>query len=118
MDVIHRMIELSDTCLDGIEHIQGSLNKGSLEYTISLLLDVTQAIFSMNNALQPMNVMFPSDALGFKMTSLWDSIDILISYYEENNCTHALLEVKEDLLPRYNEWKQELERCLHPYFLS
>jgi hypothetical protein len=43
LDVVKRTIELSDTCLDGLEHIKGRLNEGRFEETFQMMSDVVSA---------------------------------------------------------------------------
>ena len=47
LDIMKRTIELSETCLEGLEHIKEKLNEGQFEETIPLMNDSVVAFSQM-----------------------------------------------------------------------
>jgi hypothetical protein len=118
INVIYHVNKLSETCLEGIIYLQKQLNQKQLDSTIILLCDLVTAFFVMEKSLQPMLPLFDSQHLENLILSIWDSIDFVLSAYERNDENKALYVVTAYILPKFTQWKHEIENTFYPYIYS
>lgn len=118
LDIIRRVLELSDTVLEGLRYVQARLDKGDFIQTFEMLNDVVSGINSMVGALQPMMEDELADSLVPLTDELNRALDTLVTAYEQNQGLEAMSILRINLTPAYLEWQAELNRQLHPLILS
>jgi hypothetical protein len=118
LDVMKRMVELSETCLEGMEHIKLQLNEGRFEDSIRLMTDVVEAYHRMEKSLQDFLSQLSPNRIEELSNPLRRAFEYVVSAYEEGEGAKALEIIQFNLLPSYKKWKGELERSLNPYLVS
>jgi hypothetical protein len=110
--------ELLETILVGLEHIQKLLSEGKVEFSILLFEDNFQAFSMIETSVER----FPSETLPEELPLLTDNvrnaIQIIVSAYESQNYAKVQEALQFALLPKYIEWKHELEKVFNSYLLS
>lgn len=113
-----RTVELSDTCLEGLEHIKGSLNEGRFEDTIQLMNDVLLAFSQMESSIQSILPELPSNHIESMTNILRNTFDHAVTAYEKGQGGKVLEIFQFTLLPTYKKWKDEVDKTFHPYLVS
>ncbi|ABO50929.1 conserved hypothetical protein [Desulforamulus reducens MI-1] len=113
-DVIRRIVDLAETCHEGIVHIKNKLAEGYFGETLPLMEDVTQAFLSIEGALQPLLPMLLSEQLEPLTEQLSESFYSLVSAYKRDNRERALEVIEGEFLPSFQIWHCELDRTLLP----
>ncbi|ATY86019.1 hypothetical protein CVV65_14685 [Kyrpidia spormannii] len=114
--VAQRLLELSDTCLEALEHIQKGLNEGNVESTAYLFADVVEAVHSMDEALKPfLPRLTYADRLESYMLAIWNTIESMVDFYEHRNDLGLVFHLEDKLLPDYKLWKDQIDKVLQPY---
>lgn len=120
-EVMRQTIELSDTCLEGMEHIFFQLRDGYMEGTIAILGDVIQAIFQLDQSVQLFGeVLPPKEVKPLSQSSqlIYNDLNHIVEAYEQGVSGQALDVLEFRLLPNYKKWKNSLEKCLHSYVVN
>ncbi len=82
LDIMKRTIELSETCLEGLEHIKGELNEGRFEETIQLMNDVVTAFSQMENSIKSIFPTLLSNHIESLTHSLRNAFEHMVTAYE------------------------------------
>jgi len=118
LEIIRRTIELSETCLEGLEHIKGKLKEGQFTETIPLMNDSVIAFSQMEKSLQLIFSTLDSNYLESLTHSLQTAFDHTVTVYELGQLGKALEIFQFTLLPSFKKWKNEIEVVFHPYLVS
>jgi hypothetical protein len=117
-DIIRHLLDLSDSCVEGIEYIQTRLDTGDFDPTVSVCFEVVDAIYTMDHSYQTVLLSLGSSDMETVTYSLWNSLELVVSAYEQRNHVKAYHAVADYLLPHYKAWKLEMENGLQSYLLS
>jgi len=118
LDIIKRTIQLSETCLEGLEYTKEKLNEGQFEQTIPLMNDSVIAFLQMEKSLQPIFPTFNSNHNESLTHSLQDAFDHAVTAYELGQRGKVLEVFQFTLLPNYKKWKDEIEKAFHTFVVS
>ncbi|ADG07609.1 hypothetical protein [Kyrpidia tusciae] len=114
--VAQRLLVLSDTCLEALEHIRERMNDGHIHGTVFLFADVVEAVYIMDEALKPvLPQLSQADHLESCLLEIWTAMESMADFYDQRNSTGLMVQLQERLLPSYREWKESLENTLHGY---
>jgi len=116
--IMKRTTELADTCLKGLEHIRSKLNQGEFNSTLMMFHDSANAFHQMQKSIQTVLKELPDNELELLSDSLRDTIELVVSTYEQEDRGKVLEILQFTLLPQYKKWQDELNRCFQPYLLS
>lgn len=120
LDGMRRTIELSNTCMEGLEHIKGRLNDGFIEDTIPLMVDVITAFSQIEDFIQPIlrTSSLPSHHIESLTQTLRNAFDHAVAAYNQEQNGKVLEIFQFTLLPAFRKWKNEVEHAFQPYLLS
>ncbi len=118
MEVMRLTIELSDSCLAGIRHLQNQLNMGYMEESIILLQDVVGAFYQMEKAIQPIIDILVLTELEDKTNLVRDSLEHVVTFYEKEEDGQAYSMIEMKFLPYYLDWKEDIERSFTSYVVT
>ena len=118
LDVVRRVLELSDTVLEGLRFVQARLDKGDFPGSFEMLHDVVSGINSMMGALQPLLEEELAETLVPLTDELNQAMDALVTAYERKQSLDAMQIMRINLVPAYLAWQAELNRQLQPLVLS
>lgn len=114
-DVSIKILDLSDTIKQALEHINILLDELKLEESFVLLQDVTEGIFSIEKALYPITVQLPvRNDFPATLQNLHDSLKSLITAYENKNLADFKTVLGNVVIPNYCAWHQQVEELLSP----
>lgn len=118
IEVIKKSIQLSDTILEGLEHITKLLNDGKHEQSVFLFEDVMEAYTSIRTATEPIVKKLKSETVREKQVDIENVIVQVVSEYEKNNYLKVQEIFQHELVPKYKTFKEELEKLFEPYLIS
>jgi len=113
-----RVLELSETTLEGLEHIRVRTANGHFEETFSLFYDTVNSFHEMVKVIQPMLSELKQNMLEEKAAQVTRGMDLLLSAYEGSAGMPPLEILQFTLLPKYRDWKRELKDALEPFIVS
>lgn len=82
MDIIRRVLELADTCLEGLEHAEICLREGRFEDCIIMLHDAVHGYYQMEKALVPVLVNLSDTEMAARSEVLRNVLDLMASLQE------------------------------------
>ena len=112
------IISLSDTIMEGLEHIKQRVLDGYLEDTYYLMEDIINAVASIHRAIDPMLPLMGENQIEELTCNINHLIDEMINNYREQRIEKAKIDFRLVLIPAFKEWKNELERCLSKFIAS
>ena len=118
MDIVRRVLSVSETGLEGLEHIHERAREGDLSATNSLFQDVVYGVYEIQKSLNVLDPDAKSDDLGELTESLMEALNLMVSAYENEEAFGTLGFMQFTLIPRYRKWKDELDRTLRPTIQS
>ncbi len=118
INVMRQAKGLSDTCLESLKHIKSKFNQGEFESTMMMFHDSANAFYQMQKSIQTVLKELPDNELELLSDSLRDTIELVVSTYEQEDRGKVLEILQFTLLPQYKKWQDELNRCFQPYLLS
>lgn len=118
MDIIRRVLELADTCLEGLEHAETCLKEGRFEDGIMMLHDTMHGYYQMEKALEPVLVNLPDTEIRPHSETLRNVLEHLVPIQERGEWAKALELMQFNVVPTYKKWHAELNRRLRPYVTS
>ncbi len=112
-NVAKRILELTDSGLQGLEYVHEQNMEGRLEQTASVFAHVVQAFSEIEQSLVGSKVMCKE--LEEASNSLRDGLDWMTKAYEKQENIRPVEVMQLTLLPRYGAWMEELAKCLSQY---
>ncbi len=117
-DVIKRIVELAETGLEALQHIDLKLKSGELKQTITLMNDLVNAFYTIEKAVRPMLPDLLENKLEVLAEELKNAFDDMVSAYESGEINRANEVMQFKLMPGYKKWQAEIDRVFMPYLLS
>lgn len=117
-DVIERTMELLETINEGLLYTEKQIEELRYEGTFELLKDSKVAIESIEKALAPLKSEFTKNSIDELYNNMIDSFNEIIENFEENKKMEIGIQIKEEVVPEFGEWKEEIIRILNPFILS
>lgn len=117
-EVIKNILQLLKTIKKGFDYIQKQLSKLRYEEAFIVLKDIMEAITSIEDAIYPMKDGLPENNIDILAVSLIESMDKAVNSYEQGKEADLEIQISEDILPAFKNWKEEIERIFIPYVVS
>jgi ribosomal protein S1 len=118
IDLMKQVSELSDSALEGLEHVKQMLNAGNIKSALILSRDFTQAFYQMEKTCGLISKNQLSDELRNQTISLRESINVLVSAFEVSQYSRAQEVIQFNVLPAYKKWQSLLQGDFRPYILN
>lgn len=118
IEVLTRILELSDTLQEGIEHIQLKLAEEKIEDAKILLHDVAEALEAIDQSLSPIEEELPDNSFNYLIYNLLKEIKEILILIEGNQMEMAAERPAKKLIPTCQAWKQELQKVIGPLVLQ
>lgn len=112
------VINLSNTMLEGLQHIAQRMEEGQLKETLFLFEDVMEGFASIQTSIGLLLEPDRQAELEYSSRGLRDSMERLARAYEEGSQEKARLEVQSSLLAAYYKWQDQLQSSLKQYLES
>jgi len=107
LEVLKRTTELSDTCLEGLEHIKGKLNDGHFEETIQLMNDMVIAFSQIESSIQLIIPQLSSNNMESLTNSLRSAFEHTVFAYEQGQREKVIEIFQFTLQPAFKRWSDE-----------
>ncbi len=118
IDRMRKIIELVETCLEGLEHAKSKMNEGDFENGVIMLHNVVDGYYQAELLLQPLYKDLPSNQLEPLDQALRNSLELVTSAYEQGERVKAMELMQFSVVPNFKKWQAELNRCLLPHIVS
>lgn len=118
IEVVKQSIELSDTVLEGIQHIRKQLEEGKFEEAAFLFEDTIVAILTIERSVDPLVTQMSSNKISEIMVELKRILELLVGNFEDKNFSNVKEIMQFSLIPIFNQWKKELETNLKAFYTS
>lgn len=113
-----KTLELSETIIDGLKHIQKLLSEGKNEQTVFLFEDVLVAYVTIARTTETaLNEMNNENILEFQV-EFSKVADLVVNAYEEKNYPKVQEILQFNFLPKFKKLKGELEEAFKPFLFS
>lgn len=118
IDVMKQSVELSETILDGLQHIQKLLGEGKFEEIMSMFEDVVSAFSTMQQSLTPVTEKLENQEIDAKAIKVQAALELVVSAYEAKSHGKVQEIIQFTLTPQLKKWKEALEKTFQPYIIS
>ncbi|MBU9711756.1 hypothetical protein [Evansella tamaricis] len=118
IEVMKRTKELTDTMLEGLEHINELFKDGKYEETIQLFESVVVAYTTIQNSLEPIKEKLNNGDLESTTKNFNHILELVVDYYETKDYGRVQEVIQFTLLPHVKKWRGELETAFEPFLTS
>jgi hypothetical protein len=117
IDVMKRILELTETMEEGLTHIRNQVNEGYFEASVPLVQDVIAAFASIEKSILDINNL-PQAEFDEVFQNLRQGFNVLTEAYEQGSGGKSLEVLQFNVLPIFKKWKAALEKSFEPYIVS
>lgn len=118
IEVMKQSVELSETILEGLQHIQKLLSEGKHEQSVFMFEDVLQGFATIERTIAPAVKELYNESIPAKQAEFSQAADLVVTAYEEKNYAKVQEVLQFTLVPRFKKLKAELEQAFNPYIVS
>lgn len=118
IEVMKQSLELSETLLEGLQHIQKLLNEGKSEQTIFLFEDTLVAYETIARTVESVVNELNNESIPAQQAVFSQAADLVVTAYEERNYAKVQEVLQFTLVPRFKKLKEQLEEVFKPYVIS
>lgn len=105
-----KILELIDTIFECINYVEKQLKQGNLDKTKNIMSDIIEGI---NKVQTEVVIKYDNNIIIELSKNLNNSLQYLLEIYKSNNSTSILNELQVNLIPTFNNWKNELNKYLN-----
>jgi hypothetical protein len=109
VDIYKTMLALSETTLEGIEHIHIRAKEGRFEETADIFTDVADSFHEMRKALLWYYPEFEESALDLITQEVVGGMQLLLAAYEGDKDVRPLVVLQFSLVPGFQRWHMALQ---------
>ncbi|WZL73749.1 hypothetical protein QBE52_03165 [Clostridiaceae bacterium 35-E11] len=118
IEVINRIFELLETVQEGLGYVNIQMEELRHEEALDMINDVLDGMESIENALEPMMEHLSENTIKELSLEVRKQLQTALKYYEEEKMESFVEANKNNLIPMFIRWKEEIHRVLRPYVLS
>lgn len=111
-NVLHRMIDLSETGAVALMHMTIQAQKGKFEDTAELFRDFMEAFAEIEGVLLSSLSFAEFPQLSVLNEALRKSLSRLVECYERGDASSFVFEMNENVFRIYNDWQDTLKRSI------
>lgn len=112
------ILDLSDSVIQAMEHLQARLAEGHLEDSVYLLEDLKDAVVSIQNATELLMPQLGDNRIDDFTIQLQRLVEEMADTYEQRRIEKAKIDMQWVLIPLAVKWRDELDRCLTAFKAS
>jgi len=116
-EVIQRTIEVGETGVKGLQHINVQMKNGDFESAVQLFNDVVQGIYEISVSFTLLENEMDLSSIREHTVSLFEEIEQVVAFFEKKDYGRVQSELESRLLPDYLVWHEEWLSVLRPYIL-
>ncbi len=110
--IYQRILDLSETNLEGLKHIQSMAMDGRFEETVTLYTDVANAMCEIQSALEAVYPDYEQSDLKNASERVVESMKLVLAAYEGEKDVRPMEVLQFAMLPTYNRWYDILQEEL------
>lgn len=110
LDVMNGILDLSDTVVDGLKHIEKQLDEIRYEESFAMFYDVVEGISSIESSMNTFYDKLPENKLNVYMDEMKKEISLVITCYQNSEMKDFKTGIKSKVLPSYINWQNEIKR--------
>ncbi|AKL93778.1 hypothetical protein CACET_c02620 [Clostridium aceticum] len=118
IEVMKQILPLLETIEEGFSHIQNQLTELRYEEALAMLQDVIEGIASIDGAMKPIYEELMENNISNLSLLLKESISKAIHKYKRGKEINLEIQVQNEIIPVFTDWKREIEKTLKPYVVS
>ena len=118
IEVMKKSLELSETILEGLQHIQKLLNEGKNEQSVFMFEDALEAYTAISTTIEPVINELNNESISAQQAAFSQAADLVVTAYEEKNYAKVQEILQFTLVPRFKKLKEQLEEAFKPYVIS
>ncbi|MDT3699104.1 MAG: hypothetical protein RO469_06710 [Thermincola sp.] len=118
LDEMRIMLQLADTGLDAIQHLIGTEGEKTEQAPLYLLPDLVDSFLTINKAFELFCDKLPPNGISEASWAVSDKLTAACQAVEDGKTNIMIYLIRDQLLPVYKSWRQELADCFNPYILS
>lgn len=118
IDVMRRIIMLSDTIDESFRYMHEKVFKGELESLYTMIYDTINGIHHIQLAMVPFIGKLPPNNIEALTVELNKGLDLLVSACEKKDNSNAYAALSQKLIHAYENWQNELRINMNQYILS
>lgn len=118
VDVMRQCVELCETMVEGLQHIQNHVNNGDVEEVIYLVDDVIVAFLTVEKSLLPLRDKVHLTDVEKSASQIKRGLEMTVQAYEGKEFEKMKEIFQFTLGPSLKKWKEHLENTFNPYLLS
>lgn len=115
---MNKSLELSETIIEGLHHIQKLFSEGKHEQTVFLFEDVLEAYATIGRTIDSAVRELNNESIPMKQAEFSQAANLVVTAYEDKNYPKVQEILQFTLVPRFKKLKEELERAFNPYTIS
>lgn len=112
--IINMSMDLIETILEGLEHIQKLIAQSKLEQSIYLFDDICEAFLVIENSIKEILESLNNDVINENLELIKNTLDLSVSAYEESN----IVQLENILLSELKMNFEQLYECLKDIGMS
>jgi len=107
-DIIGRVLRLSETTDEGLQHIYKQTMNGHFSKTMDLFTDIVSSFHEIERALMPILLDYDNLEIEEKSQKVVDSLRIMLLAYEGTKDVRPMEVLQFSLLPGFSSWQAAL----------
>ncbi|WAM32497.1 hypothetical protein [Caldicellulosiruptor naganoensis] len=116
LEIIQKVNELTSTMSEVFDHIVNvQIPELRFEDSFYLLNDIIEAFLSISNALKVIQTEFDVRSAMSLEDEIQKSLEELLELYKEPDSEKLLKKYKDDMIPLYKKWQDELLLSINKY---
>lgn len=118
LEVMRRILELSETCIEGLEHIRTRLYEGYMQEILYLVEDVLYAFCQIDFTLKVLKLLPEIEEITDVTVEVENALSDLLYEYEQQDINAVIVRLNHELLPTFRLWNQKMYLFFNPHILS
>jgi FkbM family methyltransferase len=110
--MVHGILELSETCLEALEFVESQLNNMTLKNVELVLNDFIFALNKLEQFIHEINLGVFSDITSDRFELIQKSLNQLLIIISNKNYSEALNVIQKEIIPVYSDWQKTLSDVL------
>ncbi|MGJ9385227.1 hypothetical protein [Salipaludibacillus sp. CF4.18] len=119
LDVMKQSLQLSETVLEGLTHVQKQLNEKKYPEAMQLMDDVVGGFASIENSIGPVfEEMNDTELVEVHIGKVRESLERVVTSLEDHSYGTVQEILQFTLIPNVKKLKAEMETLFEPYLVS
>jgi len=118
LEVIKHVLELINSIEEGLFHMESQIIKLQYEESVVLLQDAFDAVVKIEESINLISDELKENDMDELIELVYEKFDTMAKLYNDNSVENLSEEIGGELIPRFLDWKTEVEKNLLPYTIS